>query len=446
MILLQNKNGSISKFHGEIVKFTPPLKFSHLENFTSDILIQINASKINLISSFHKRIEEVSQILKPVILYSNFFREKRLISPPEFSKGSVRDNFYFGELLYFNVKKFKKLLTKYEIENPHEFPPLYMAQLLSILENESVFKIKEPLYILEEKKSEDNHFNYTYREIEYQKKCEKILNLFLKKIGAYIKSTNTYTVKNRYPVMASVIIPVKNREKTIGEAVESALSQKTSFEHNVIVVNNHSTDKTGEILEGMSRKYKNLIHIIPGEKYLNIGGCWQLAISNENCGEYAIQLDSDDIYSHQNVLEEMVSRFEEKSCGMVVGSYMVVDFNLNPIIKEPIMHREWSEENGHNNLLRVNGIGAPRGYVTEILREEFSFPDVGYGEDYAVSLAISGKYKVERIYKNLYLCRRWGENTDSKIDENKLYRFDEYKDQLRHIEIKRRIKRNSDEK
>lgn len=441
MILLRDLSGKILKKENEIT-------LTDLIKFSEPLIVENLGFKILPFRNFMDRVKEILSLFDPVLIYSKFLKEDKEIDPPKFTEGSIRDNFYFGENYLINVPQLKKLLKG--LENPPDTilnsSFKYPLILISLLKNGKIFKIEESLYEVKGENLKDSHFEYAYNGLNAHKILEEQLNYYLKTKGAYIpyEFLKDYEINGKYPLMASVIIPVKNREKTIKDAILSGLSQKTKFKFNVIVIDNHSSDKTGEIVENLRKKYKNLYHLIPEEKHLNIGGCWQYGIEFKMCGKYAIQLDSDDVYADENVLQKIVEKFEERKCGMVVGSYKVVDFDLNPIIKDLISHKEWSRENGHNNLLRVNGIGAPRGYVTEILRNEFKFPDVGYGEDYAVSLGISGKYRVERIFENLYLCRRWGKNTDSNIDENKLFRYDEYKDFLRKIEIERRIKRNKE--
>ncbi len=242
-------------------------------------------------------------------------------------------------------------------------------------------------------------------------------------------------------VEATVVIPVLNRVRTIGEAVKSALSQKAPFPHNVIVVDNHSTDGTTELLQELASQNSNLIHLIPESNELKIGGCWNLAINHPLCGRFAIQLDSDDLYIDDSVVTRIVAEFMREGCAMVIGSYKIVDFNLKEIPPGLIDHREWSEENGINNALRINGLGAPRAFYTPIIRE-VAFPNVSYGEDYAVELAIGREYKIGRIYEPLYLCRRWEDNTDASLPIERINQNNLYKDHLRTLEIHARQRIN----
>jgi glycosyltransferase involved in cell wall biosynthesis len=232
---------------------------------------------------------------------------------------------------------------------------------------------------------------------------------------------------------ASVIIPVRNRVRTIEDAVRSALDQETNFKYNVIVVDNHSTDGTTDILNHFHHN-ERLVHIIPERDDLGIGGCWDLAINHPKCGRFAVQLDSDDLYSGPDTLQKIVDKFYEEQCGMVIGSYRMTDFQLNTLPPGVIDHKEWTDENGHNNALRVNGLGAPRAFYTPLLRS-IGMPNVSYGEDYAVGLAISRNYHIGRIYEPVYLCRRWEGNSDSSLSIEKLNANNTYKDSIRTREF-----------
>ena len=274
---------------------------------------------------------------------------------------------------------------------------------------------------------------------------EKAVTEHLKEIGAYVKPEfKEIDFENIiFENEASVIIPVKNRVKTISDAVNSALNQRTDFSFNVIVVDNHSTDGTTEVLYSISKNNSKLIHLIPGKEDLLIGGCWNEAVNNKLCGRFSVQLDSDDIYKDENTLQKIVEVFKKEKCAMVIGSYILTDFNLNEIPPGIVDHKEWTFENGTNNALRINGLGAPRAFYTPLLRE-IKIPNVSYGEDYFLGMTISRDYKIGRIYDPVYICRRWEGNTDAALDITKLNLNNIYKDRLRTFEIlARQIKNDS---
>jgi glycosyltransferase involved in cell wall biosynthesis len=269
------------------------------------------------------------------------------------------------------------------------------------------------------------------------------VTLHLKEIGGYLEpefSTITFE-EGQFPVEASVIIPVLNREKTVADAIESVMLQEAGFDFNLIVVDNHSTDRTTVIVKGLAEKYEKLIHVIPGRHDLGIGGCWNVGIHHPQCGRFAVQLDSDDLYKGKDTLQKIVGAFYEQQCAMVVGSYQMTNFKLEEIPPGVIDHKEWTAENGRNNALRINGLGAPRAFYTPVLRA-INVPNVSYGEDYGVGLAISRHYQIGRIYEPLYLCRRWEENSDASLSVEAMNRHNFYKDRLRSFELAARIKMN----
>lgn len=306
----------------------------------------------------------------------------------------------------------------------------------------------EPLYTIEEKTlsdgSEESHFAYVNpRNRTSQIEMEKAVTSHLKAIGGYVSikdKTKVDITQGIFPVEASVIIPVKNRQRTIADAIESALSQDTDFSFNVIVVDNRSDDGTSEILSEYAKKSPKVKTISTSRlpyHYIGIGGCWNLAIRSEYCGRFAVQLDSDDVYSGTDTLQRIVDTFRSQGCAMVIGSYTLTDFNRNILSPGLIDHSEWTDENGTNNALRINGLGAPRAFFTPIARE-IGFPDVCYGEDYAMGLAISRKYLIGRIYESLYLCRRWEDNTDHALSRDRINNNNYYKDHIRTLELKAR--------
>jgi glycosyltransferase involved in cell wall biosynthesis len=281
------------------------------------------------------------------------------------------------------------------------------------------------------------------RNAAYQKEMETVATQHLKNIGAYLapKFAPAPAFHGNYPVEASVIIPVRNRQNTVADAVKSVLEQKTTFAFNCIVADNHSTDGTTKILADLAAKDARVKHVIPTRTDLGIGGCWNEAVYSTHCGKYAVQLDSDDIYSGPDTLQRMVDTFHAGNYGMVIGSYKLVNMKLEEIPPGLIDHKEWTPENGRNNALRINGLGAPRAFHTGILRQ-FGFPNTSYGEDYAVALRISREFQIGRIYDSLYLCRRWEGNTDAALSIEKSNRHDYYKDKIRTIEVLARQKFN----
>jgi glycosyltransferase involved in cell wall biosynthesis len=311
---------------------------------------------------------------------------------------------------------------------------------LKISKRKSLFHLPEFLYTESEtdnRKSGEKLFDYVDpKNRQVQIEMEQACTRYLKDTEAWLKPefTPVEFSAGSFPVEATVVIPVRNREKTIEDAVRSVLMQKTNFPMNLIVVDNHSTDKTTAMLREMASGDKRLIHLIPDRNDLGIGGCWNEAIMNPQCGKFAIQLDSDDLYIDENVVQTVVSAFYEQNCAMIVGTYKMVNFNLEEIPPGIIDHKEWTPDNGRNNALRINGLGAPRAFYTPVLRE-IKIPNTSYGEDYAVGLAISRNYQIGRIYHPIYLCRRWDDNSDSALDIKKLNANNHYKDCIRTIEL-----------
>jgi glycosyltransferase involved in cell wall biosynthesis len=282
------------------------------------------------------------------------------------------------------------------------------------------------------------------RNVEVQKEMETVFTEYLKTVGAYLPADSLRGIgrsSGTFPVEASVVIPVRNRKNTIEEAVKSALSQETAFPYNVIVVDNHSSDGTTAVLRDRAQQHGAVKHIIPERKDLGIGGCWNEALYSEACGRYAVQLDSDDLYSGTKTLQRIVDMFRQGDYAMVIGSYSLVNFSLERIPPGLIDHREWTDDNGHNNALRINGLGAPRAFDTGLMRT-IGFLNVSYGEDYAAALRISREYRIGRIYESLYLCRRWEGNTDAALPIVEVNRNDAFKDKVRTDEILARKKMN----
>lgn len=418
-----------------------------LEQF---ILVQLDDKKITFDANFRQRMEEVAADSDASITYS-WFREKdgdkiSLHPVNDYQFGSVRDDFDFGSVVLLNAADVLAASESFSPDESYAPDGGWYALRLRMSIGKTIASIPEYLYTVEKidyrKSGEKQHDYVNPRNKFYQAHMERVFTDFLTDIDALIplNPIRPNLVEGTFPVEASVIIPVRNRVTTINDAVKSALSQKPSFAFNVIVVDNASTDGTRELLEGINDP--NLILLkVEKDEFLGIGGCWNKAILSEFCGRFAVQLDSDDMYPSDNVLTLVVNKFYEERAAMVVGSYMMTDFSLNPIPPGVIDHREWTDLNGANNALRINGFGAPRAFYTPVVRSVL-FPNVSYGEDYAVALRISREYAVGRIFEPIYCCRRWTGNSDADLSIEKVNRNNEYKDFLRSVEMIARIRAN----
>ena len=361
--------------------------------------------------------------------------------------GSIRDDFDFGSVVLLKAEYLKEYAAR-EVAKDYQFAGWYDLRLF-LSRKEELFHLNEYLYTEEEddlRASGEKQFDYVNpRNREVQIEMEQAATAHLAAINALVDTT-LYAQPDfsdeAFPMEASVVIPVFNREKTVRDAVVSALSQKTDFPFNVIVVDNHSTDGTTEILSSLAAD-ERLVHLIPTRTDLGIGGCWNYAINDAHCGRFAVQLDSDDLYSSENTLQTIVDAFHEQKAAMIVGSYRMCDFELNTLPPGLISHNEWTEDNGCNNALRINGLGAPRAFFTPLVRQH-QFPNTSYGEDYAMGLAFSRRFRIGRIYDELYLCRRWGGNSDAVLSIDKVNANNHYKDQLRTVEVLARQKQNQD--
>ena len=416
---------------------------------TEYLLLFPGARRISIEPEGLERILNRAESTKAGLVYSDFYeksKHRKTLHPlNDYQRGSVRDDFDFGDMILFSVSAIRKALKKYGLIPDVKFAGLYDLRLkLSIVH--SVFHLKEPLYSVikaDEPSRNDKIFAYVdSRNKMIQKEMEIVFTDYLKKIKAYLPPHHLQDAAQSlkpFPVEASVIIPVRNRKETIAEAVKSALSQKTDFPFNAIVVDNHSTDGTTAILSDLAKRYSSLKHFVPKRTDLGIGGCWNEALRNKACGRYAAQLDSDDLYSSTRTLQKMIDRFHQGNYAMVIGSYTLVDSKLEEIPPGLVDHREWTDENGHNNALRINGLGAPRAFNTDLMRK-IGFQNVSYGEDYAAALRICREYRIGRIYESLYLCRRWSGNTDSELSIKETNRNDAFKDKIRTVEILARQK------
>jgi len=361
--------------------------------------------------------------------------------------GSIRDDFSFEPLRFFSLAVVRRALAACGPLPPGDHAALYDLRL-KVSEIAPIVHVPERLCRRRPapapvpafgKEGGEAHFAYVDpRNLAYQREMEAAATAHLHRLGAWLPpSFRRLPARNAapYPVEASVVIPVRNREKTIADAVRSALAQKTGFTFNILVVDNHSTDATPVIVAGLAGRDPRVELLTPARRDLGIGGCWNEAVYSPRCGRYAVQLDSDDLYGGPDSLERLVAELRTGRAAAVIGSYTLVDEELREIPPGLIDHREWTEENGRNNALRVNGFGAPRAFRTDILRGFGGFPNVSYGEDYAVCLRISRHYRIGRIYESLYLCRRWRDNTDAALPLAERNRNDAYKDRLRTMEI-----------
>ncbi len=393
-----------------------------------------------------ERFYHIANDTKAGLVYSDYYEIKNGVRSNlpviDYQAGSLRDDFNFGSLLFYNSDLLKKAATETTVNYSHA--GLYNLRL-KVSQQAELFHISEYLYSeieFDTRKSGEKIFDYVDpKNRAVQIEMEAACTDHLKQIGAYLAPSFEKIAFNQgsFPVEASVIIPVRNRVKTLEDAIKTVLSQKASFLFNLIIVDNFSTDGTSEIIEKYVKQDNRLIHIVPERKDLGIGGCWNAGVDSELCGKFAIQLDSDDIYENDNTLQTIVDAFYEQNCAMVIGSYTMTNFKMETIAPGLIDHKEWTPDNGRNNALRINGLGAPRAFYTPVLRD-IKVPNTSYGEDYALGLAISRHYQIGRVYKSVYLCRRWDDNSDAELDVVKMNGHNHYKDKIRTIELKARLK------
>jgi len=411
---------------------------------TKYLLLLSGSQQISIEPKALERILEGAESTEAGLVYSDFYdgseHGKTHHSLIGYQLGSVRDDFDFGAMILFSVPALRRALEKYGAVPRVKFAGLYDLRLKVSIDR-SVYHLREPLYSVrraDKLTSSEKIFAYVDpKNFDVQNEMEVVFTEYLKKIGAYLPAHRLREAEQTpkpCPMEASVVIPVLNRKETIAEAVKSALSQETDFRFNVIVVDNHSTDGTTAALSALARQHTTLKHIVPRKTNLGIGGCWNEAIQAEACGRYAVQLDSDDLYSSSRTLQKIVDKFHQDNYAMVIGAYTLVSFSLEDIPPGLIDHREWTDENGHNNALRINGLGAPRGFNTDLMRK-IGFLNVSYGEDYAAALRICRDYRIGRIYESLYLCRRWSGNTDAALSLEDANRNDAFKDKIRTAEI-----------
>ena len=420
---------------------------------TEYLLLLPGGRQISIEPHTLKNLLAAAASTKAGLVYPDFYEiseQQRFLHPlNDYQPGSVRDHFDFGAVMLLSMAAVRDATERYSGIPAGRFAALYDLRLKVSIEH-SLCHLSEPLYSLVSTgapSSEGQLFGYVDpRNQAAQKEMESVFTDYLKNIGAYLaphRFREAEQTTTPFPVEASVVIPVLNRKGTIAEAVKSALSQETDFLFNVIVVDNHSTDGTTEVLSDLARRHSRLNHIVPVRTDLAIGGCWNEALHSKACGRYAVQLDSDDLYRSAGTLQRIVDMLRQDNYAMVIGSYTLVNEKLEEIPPGLIDHREWTDENGRNNALRINGLGAPRAFNTELMRS-IGFLNVSYGEDYAACLRISREYRIGRIYDSLYLCRRWSGNTDTRLSIEEVNRNNAFKDEVRSAEILARQNMNKE--
>ncbi len=454
-IYLLSQNEEKSDYENcEIIKIdalfsSATIKLIEQKTKTDFVLFITQDTPVRLSQFAIERFLNVAEMTSSGMVYSDHYEikdNKRNTHPViDYQIGSIRDDFNFGPVLLFRKSGMTAALK--ENSSDYKYAALYDLRL-SISQRFSITHIPEYLYSIiesDDRKSGEKLFDYVNpKNRDVQIEMEQAASQHLKNIGAYLqpKFESINENEEEFPYEASVIIPVRNRVKTVKDAVESALKQKTNFDFNIIVVDNHSNDGTTEILKSLSDGNKNVVHLIPASEDLGIGGCWNEAVHSAHCGKYSCQLDSDDVYQDENTLQQVIDLFKSEKCAMVIGSYTLTDFKMNSIPPGLIDHKEWTPENGRNNALRINGLGAPRCFYTPVLRK-IKIPNVSYGEDYAVGLAVSRNYQIGRIYKSIYMCRRWEDNSDAALSIEKQNINNSYKDKIRSFEILARQRLNA---
>ncbi|MBR5924698.1 MAG: glycosyltransferase [Bacteroidales bacterium] len=404
-------------------------------------IIYTRPTELKFVNWGLERMVQVADDTAAAMVYSDHFNGEEPAPVIDYQEGSLRDDFDFGGVQMYRTSVLKEAVAGMDVD--YEFAGLYDLRL-RVSRLGRLLHIPEFLYYEIDSDTRDSGeklFDYVNpRNRAVQIEMEDACTAHLKEIEAWLEPTfKDIDLKEGYfEYEASVVIPCKNRVRTIGDAIRSALSQKTSFRYNVIVVDDNSTDGTVDVIKSFQED-RRLIYIAQDKSYHAIGGNWNAALHHPKCGRFALQLDSDDLYSDENTVQKFVDAFYEQNCAMVVGTYRITDFDLNTIPPGVIDHKEWTLENGRNNALRVNGLGAPRGFFTPLL-QELNFPTTKYGEDYAVGLRVSREYRIGRIYDVLYNCRRWEDNSDHGLDIAKVNANNFYKDRLRTIELLARKK------
>ncbi len=417
------------------------------ERSTSEYTLIYQKSSVLQLGYFAlERMLRIAEDSSAGMLYADYYAmvdgTKKNHPVIDYQEGSLRDDFNFGSLLVYRSQALKDAAGKMS-GTDYRYAGLYDLRL-KVSQAHPLVHINEYLYTeIEEdtRKSGEKIFDYVDpKNRKVQIEMEQACTEHLKDVGAFLKPQFKTIAFNdtHFEFEASVIIPVRNRIKTISDAIESVLKQKAAFKFNLIIIDNHSTDGTSEAIEKFTHD-KRVIHLLPERDDLGIGGCWNTGVHHPKCGKFAVQLDSDDVYSSENTLQTIVDAFYEQNCAMVVGTYKMTNFAMEEIPPGIIDHKEWTPENGRNNALRINGLGAPRAFYTPVLRD-IKVPNTSYGEDYALGLNISRNYQIGRIYDVLYLCRRWEDNSDASLDIVKMNAHNTYKDRIRTWELQARKK------
>ena len=446
----------LNVFSTEAVRSSEALRQIAAQTQAPYVALVVKDTAIQLGEAALERMVKVAQDSGAAMVYADRYEKKRVGDDWQTEKhpvidyqlGAIRDDFDFGALWLLKGDLLRQ--WAHETANTqYKYGGLYDLRLYLSRQGE-LLHLNEMLYTEVERDmraSGEKQFDYVNpanREVQIE--MEQVATRHLDAIGALVDTNSLLTIdynEQPFDVEASVIIPVFNRAKTIADAVKSALEQETSFAYNVIVVDNHSTDGTADILSSLSQSHSDRLHVLnPDRTDLGIGGCWNMAVNDSHCGRFAVQLDSDDLYSSPKTLQTIVDAFYEQKAAMMVGSYRMCDFDLNTLPPGLIDHKEWTDENGPNNALRINGLGAPRAFFTPLLRE-VQLPNTSYGEDYAMGLWFSRNYRIGRIFDELYLCRRWGGNSDAALSVDRINANNLYKDRLRTLEIKARQAKNS---
>ena len=407
-------------------------------------IIYTRPTELKFVDFGLERMVQIADDTAAAMVYADHFNGEDPAPVIDYQAGSLRDDFDFGGVQMYRTAVLKAAVAG--MEEDYEFAGLYDLRLRASRIGK-LFHINEFLYYELDNDTRDSGekiFDYVNpRNRAVQVEMEKVCTEHLKAVGGYLKPVfkDVDLTEGEFEYEASVVIPCKNRVRTIGAAISSALGQKTDFKYNVIVVDENSTDGTVDVIKSFLGDDR-LVYIAQDKSYHAIGGNWNAALHHPKCGRFALQLDSDDLYSDENTVQRFVDAFRAQNCAMVVGTYKITDFELNTIPPGVIDHKEWTPDNGRNNALRINGLGAPRGFFVPLLRK-LNFPTTKYGEDYAVGLRVSREYRIGRIYDVMYFCRRWDDNSDHGLDIDNVNANNLYKDRLRSIELAARISLNA---